>query len=205
MVEVSTPFQVFTCFCFLSPVSEPLGARAPLLTKRGSFPCGRYVHGLRVVCPPYSSQPGEFGCVLEVFDFNVHPTKLREATNTIWSAQSRGASKGTVGGTNEGRAGDSRLSTPSSFSSSSSHPPSTRPSTPISSSISSHEVTYTIHTDPSKVSVPGVFVDDVISKLPYSQTVRKDLTTMYSGFMIDDERIVGLKVGVLFFLCVSWG
>ena len=28
---------------------------------------------------------------------------------------------------------------------------------------------------------------------------------MYSGFMIDDERIVGLKVGVLFFVCVFRG
>lgn len=137
------------------------------------FPCGRYVHGLRVVCPPSSSQPGEFGCVLEVFDFNIHPKKLPEAENTTRNARTSGRG---VGNDTEGDP--------------------TRPSTPIPSSIIPHEVSYTIHTEPSTISAPGVFVNTVISKLPYSRAVRKDLAAMYSGFMIDDERVVGLKVGV---------
>jgi hypothetical protein len=63
------------------------------------------------------------------------------------------------------------------------------------------EVSYTVHTGPSVVTAPVVFLDPVVSKLPYTHTVRKDLCAGYSGFMIDDERIVGLKVGVvLFFL-----
>lgn len=41
-------------------------------------------------------------------------------------------------------------------------------------------------------------MNEVISKLPYTCTVRRDLSPMYSGFMIDDERIVGLKVSVVF-------
>lgn len=70
-----------------------------------------------------------------------------------------------------------------------------------------HEVSYTVHTEPSFVSASDIFVSDVVSKLPYTHTVRKDLCAMYSGFMIDDERIIGLKVSiVLFFLvCASLG
>lgn len=198
MVEVSTPFHLFIhrLFCFCLKVL----ARGPPTNQTWFlFRVIRYVHGLRVVCPPYSVQPGEFGCVLEVFDFNLHPKKLPEAENTTWDAQASGRrlSKDTEGGTN---AAGSRSSTPGpsspSHSSSSSH--STRPSTPISNSFVTHEVIYSIHTESSTISAPGVFVNNVTSKLPYSRTVRKDLTTMYSGFMIDDERIVGLKVGCNF-------
>lgn len=157
----------------------------------------RYVHGLRVVCPPSSSQPGEFGCVLEVFDFNIHPKRLPEAQNTTRHTQTsgRGMSKDTEGNVNEGQAGNPCSSTPNSSPPSPSSAP-TRPPTLTPSSTVTHEVSYTIHIEPSKVTVPGVFTDTVVSKLPYSRTVRKDLTAMYSGFMIDDERIVGLKVGV---------
>lgn len=101
--------------------------------------------------------------------------------------------------TKHGRADDFRSET-LSLSSSSSGPPSTRPNSPSSSPIVTHEVSYTVHTESSKISASGVFVDDVISKLPYTHTVRKDLCAVYSGFMIDDERILGLKVGVVF----SW-
>ena len=71
------------------------------------LPCGRYVHGLRVVCPPYSSEDGPSGCVLEVFDFNVHPKKLpgvddaNRSTNFV-GAPGHGvnAEKGTKGDIN---------------------------------------------------------------------------------------------------------
>lgn len=164
------------------------------------FPCGRYVHGLRVVCPPYPSEEGPLGCVLEVLDFNVHPKKLPEDETTTRNinttpASERGVNNGTEGGMDEGRTGDSSLDPSSPLSSSS---PSARPSTPISSLVIPHEVTYTVHTETSKVMASSVFVDDVISKLPYTRTVRKDLSLVYSGFMIDDERIVGIKAGVVF-------
>jgi len=190
---------------FFVPLVSKLLARESLLTKHGPFPCGRYVHGLKVVCPPYPSDQNKWGCVLQVFDFNVHPKKLPEADDVTRSfnlAQATGRGMDT----DHGRADDSSSATPGSSSSSSSSPLSTRPSTPSSSSIITHEVSHTIHTEPSSVAVPEVFVSDVVSKLPYTHTVRKDLCTVYSGFMIDDERIVGLKVGAVFFLgCASSG
>jgi len=169
----------------------------PLLTKRGPFPCGRYVHGLKVVCPPYPSDQNEWGCVLDVFDFNVHPKKLPEADNTtrgfnLAQATGCGVDRDTEADTDHGRADDLSSGTPGSSSSSPSSPLSTRPSTPIT-----HEVSYTVHTEPSFVPASDVFVSDVVSKLPYTHTVRKDLCAMYSGFMIDDERIVGLKVSAV--------
>ena len=167
------------------------------------FPCRRYVHGLKVVCPPYPSDRNEWACVLEVFDFNVHPKKLPEADNTIRSADLPYASGGRVGedtkaDAKHGGVDDSHSETmdsPSSSSPSPSSPPFTRPTSHSSSSTITHEVSYTVHTEPSKISASGVFVNDVISKLPYTHAVRKDLCAVYSGFMIDDERIVGLKVG----------
>ena len=209
VAEVSTPFHVPTGrWSFMSM----LLAHEPLLTKHGPFPCGRYVHGLKVVCPPYPSDQNEWGCVLDVFDFNVHPKKLPEADNTTWStnpAQRTGIGVGrdTEVDTDHGRADDSSSGTPGSSSSSPSSPPSTRSSTPSSSSTITHEVSHTIHTEPSFVPASDVFVSDVVSKLPYTHTVRKDLCAMYSGFMIDDERIVGLKVGAVLslFWCSSLG
>ena len=43
--------------------------------------------------------------------------------------------------------------------------------------------------------MPYVFVDDVESRLPYREA-RRDVRRNYSGVMIDDERLVGLKVRV---------
>jgi hypothetical protein len=164
------------------------------------------------VCPPYPSERGELGCVLEVFDFNVHPKKLPEADNGIRNsnpvqAPDRAANDDTEGDIENRQTDLSRSPTPSlsSSSSSASGSPSTRPSTPSSGSSIAHKTSFTVHTEPSRISASGVFIDDVISKLPYTRTVRKDLDMVYSGFMIDDERIVGIKVGC--FLCVvyvSW-
>ena len=187
-------------------------AREPLLTKPGSFPRGRYVHGLKVVCPPYSSDQDRWACILEVFDFNVHPKKLPEADNTARNtyldrAYGSGVSENAEADANPGRADDAHSETLSSSYpwSPSSSPPSTRPSSPNPTPTTSHEVSYTVHTESSKVSVSEIFIDDVISKLPYTHAVRKDLCAMYSGFMIDDERIVGLKVGVVVFSSLPLG
>ena len=154
------------------------------------------------MCPPYPSDQNKWGCVLEVFDFNVHPKKLPEADNTARTRISgTGVGKDTEADTNHGRAGDLDSGTTSSSPPSSlpSSPPPTRPSTPSSSSAVTHDVFYNVHTEPSIVPASGVFACDVVSRLPYAHIVRKDLCAVYSGFMIDDERIVGLKVGVIFF------
>lgn len=158
------------------------------------------------MCPPYPSDQNKWGCVLEVFDFNVHPKKLPEEENTTQSTDptqisGAGVDKGTETDAGCGRPGGSDSWTSSSSSSSSlpSSPPSTRPSTPSSNSTSTHEVSYTVHTEPSVIPASSVFANNVVSKLPYARIVRKDLCAVYSGFMVDDERIVGLKVGVFVF------
>jgi len=203
--------RAFFCFVFspsVSLVSMPL-ARARTPPNTVPFPCGRYVHGLKVVCPPYPSDRNKWACVLEVFDFNVHPKKLPEVDNTIWSADLARASGGGVSvdaevDTSHGRTDlNSERSISSSPLSSSSSPPPTRPSTPSSMSTIAHEVSFTVHSEPSIIPASSIFVNDVFSKLPYTHTVRKDLCAAYSGFMIDDERIVGLKVSIVSIFC-SW-
>jgi len=169
------------------------------------FSCGRYVHGLKVVCPPHPSDQNKWACVLEVFDFNVHPKKLPEADNTTRTTDRAQASGS---GPRKDTQADTHPETPRSFSSSSfpGSPP-TLHSSPSSSLAVTREVSYTVHTEPSRVPASCVFVNDVVSKLPYTHAMRKDLSAVYSGFMIDDERIVGLKVGIVFFLlaCASLG
>lgn len=46
---------------------------------------------------------------------------------------------------------------------------------------------------PTRIVMPNIFVDVVESGLPYHETLR-DVRGDYSGVMIDDERLVGLKV-----------
>ena len=150
------------------------------------------------MCPPHPSARSEWACVLEVFDFNVHPKKLPEPDNTTPTAvpshtSGHVASEGAKVDARREPADDSNPDTPDTPSSSLSLGPTPHGSRPKIA----HEVTYTVHTEPSKISASGVFVNDVISKLPYTHAVRKDLCAVYSGFMIDDERIVGLKVGVV--------
>ena len=148
------------------------------------------------MCPPHPSARSDWACVLEVFDFNVHPKKLPKPDNTTQTAvlshtSGQGVSEGTKADARRGQTDDPNPDT-------SDIPPSSPSSTLHGSRPKiAHEVTYTVHTEPSKISASGVFVNDVISKLPYTHAVRKDLCAVYSGFMIDDERIVGLKVGVV--------
>jgi hypothetical protein len=46
---------------------------------------------------------------------------------------------------------------------------------------------------PSRIAANVVFTEPVITCLPYHTLCRTD-TVRYSGFMIDEERVVGLKV-----------
>ena len=48
-------------------------------------------------------------------------------------------------------------------------------------------------TYPTRIAMPNIFVDVVESGLPYREA-RRDIRDDYSGVMIDDERLVGLKV-----------
>jgi hypothetical protein len=52
--------------------------------------------------------------------------------------------------------------------------------------------------EPSRILPNIVFTEPVISFLPYHSLSRVD-TVRYSGFMIDEERLVGLKVGLQLF------
>lgn len=49
---------------------------------------------------------------------------------------------------------------------------------------------------PTRIVMPNIFVDVVESGLPYREA-RRDVRGDYSGVMIDDERLVGLKVRML--------
>lgn len=51
-------------------------------------------------------------------------------------------------------------------------------------------------TYPTRIVMPNIFVNVVESGLPYRET-RRDVRADYSGVMIDDERLVGLKVRFL--------
>ena len=46
---------------------------------------------------------------------------------------------------------------------------------------------------PSRVPATTVFEEDIMTSLPYLASTRSD-KFHYSGFMIDEERIVGMKV-----------
>ncbi|KAH9943581.1 hypothetical protein B0H21DRAFT_779706 [Amylocystis lapponica] len=102
----------------------------------------RYVHGHRVVLPPFlPSWPNPL-CTLCVIDFNIHPTRTDDP---VYAAESRGTAW-----------------------------------------------RYEVVTRPTTVSTGNVFQTDVVTHLPYSVSSRSGLFN-YSGFMIDDERIVGMK------------
>lgn len=57
-------------------------------------------------------------------------------------------------------------------------------------------VVKTITKAPSWVPRDGIFGRNVITRLPYSTTTRK-ISENYSGLMIDEDMIVGLKVRAL--------
>jgi len=52
---------------------------------------------------------------------------------------------------------------------------------------------FTIHTESSLVPKSEIFMENVMTRLPYTRTVRNDMGDFYSGFMIDEERLVGLR------------
>jgi hypothetical protein len=49
-------------------------------------------------------------------------------------------------------------------------------------------------TTASRIASNVVFKEDIVTSLPYHTLSRRD-SVRYSGLMIDEERLVGLKVG----------
>ncbi|TFY60917.1 hypothetical protein EVJ58_g4844 [Rhodofomes roseus] len=99
----------------------------------------RYVHGTRVVLPPFFTTWPVLESTVCVLDFNVHPKRIEHTVLPEGSSNR-----------------------------------------------------YQLVTDPSRVPAGTVFQEDVITSLPYSATTRSG-KFQYSGFMIDDERIIGMK------------
>ena len=104
----------------------------------------RYVHGARVVQPPFWRTPTS----LSVLDFNVHPTRVNDPAGPLESSDA-----------------------------------------------DDYGVTYGVITAPTVINRGQVFRHTVTTRLPYSES-RREGTYNYSGFLIDDERIIGMKVSV---------
>lgn len=69
----------------------------------------------------------------------------------------------------------------------------------ISPGSESPGVSYRLVSDPSEVEGGRVFLNNVVTCLPYAVS-RREGTFNYSGFLIDDERIIGMKVGEAFII-----
>ncbi|KZT66482.1 hypothetical protein DAEQUDRAFT_674869 [Daedalea quercina L-15889] len=150
-------FHMFVLNRFLTSFLPPEGARGArpwsahdwsewgpantrFLEHNVNFQWLRYVHGSRVVLPPFLTTWPVLDSTLCVLDFNVHPKRWDDVV---------------------------------------------LPEIPGTS--------YQFVTDPSTVLAGTVFQDDVVTSLPYSASTRSG-KFHYSGFMIDDERIIGMKV-----------
>jgi hypothetical protein len=66
--------------------------------------------------------------------------------------------------------------------------------------LSNTKSVFTVHTEPLVVPKVEIFVEDVVTRLPYTSAMRRDMGDYYSGFMIDEERLVGLRVREFTFL-----
>lgn len=73
------------------------------------------------------------------------------------------------------------------------HPKRINDPTGMSLQCESPLVSYTIKDGPSTVPRGRVFVHDIVTSLPYMESSRAG-SFNYSGFLIDDERIIGMKV-----------
>ena len=62
------------------------------------------------------------------------------------------------------------------------------------------DVHYSVHTDDSRIAAKSLFLDDVVTRLPYAVSSRVG-QFHYTGFMLDEERLVGIEV--CFTFCVT--
>ncbi|KAL6306507.1 hypothetical protein BKA93DRAFT_729237 [Sparassis latifolia] len=103
----------------------------------------RYVHGQRVVLPPFLPNGQNPICQLCVIDFNVHKKRINDPVDANQPAENLGQ--------------------------------------------------YIVMCEATRVAAGDTFQADVVTYLPYSVTTRAGPYS-YDGFMIDDERIIGVKV-----------
>ena len=103
--------------------------------------------------------------VVTVMDFNVHPKRVDDP------CFARGSSRGTMSQT-QGPVGSGSS---------------------MNQDEHAYQGSYELVVEPSVVPAGETFVNDVLSHLPYGRVAR-EFSANYSGFMIDDERLVGMKV-----------
>ena len=54
-----------------------------------------------------------------------------------------------------------------------------------------------LRSNPSCIPKESIFIEDVVTRLPY-YTVNRAITQRFFAYMIDEERIIGLRVGLIF-------
>ena len=142
-----------------------------------------YVHGLRIVLPNWGESfrdvddgvPFQTVCLM---DFNVHPKRVDDP---YAPSSSPLPAEPLVNGTHPGQKAG-RVTHEQG-----------KGHVPGSTSYIDHLGTYTIVTEPTVLPADATFTENVESALPYSMTSRR-FSAKYTGFMIDDQRLVGMKV-----------
>lgn len=74
------------------------------------------------------------------------------------------------------------------------HPSRNDPADPSEIRNTEAKSTYEVVTHPSMIKAGHLFKEDVMTLLPYSRATRVGQFSHYGGFMIDEERLVGMKV-----------
>jgi hypothetical protein len=53
-----------------------------------------------------------------------------------------------------------------------------------------------LQSKPSRIPKESIFIEDVVTQLPY-YTVNRAITQPFFAYMIDEERIIGLRVSFI--------
>ena len=54
-----------------------------------------------------------------------------------------------------------------------------------------------LRSNPSRIPKESIFVEDVVTQLPY-HTVNRTISQRFFAYMIDEERIIALRVSFIF-------
>ena len=54
-----------------------------------------------------------------------------------------------------------------------------------------------LRSNPSRIPKESIFIEDVVTQLPY-YSVHRAITQHFFAYMIDEERIIGLRVSFIF-------
>lgn len=63
-------------------------------------------------------------------------------------------------------------------------------------------ISNSLEIEPTRIPPNDIFKEEILTYLPY-YTVTREVLNLYSGFMIDEERLVGLKVCTTFSLSIA--